>query len=240
MKYFDASLEKDSLQHRNDSKMSSYQSTKTANKSSSRISKDGNNKQSKQNEKIYHYAGKVHVRGLLRRVWRPRYLALGDDGYLRYHESIPPIFQQQTQYTQNMYNMVHHTHRPKSVLAILDGARVINPYSVVDQHVALPQGVYGFVFRGRPVELSVSSGNAGSKTSRDAVIVPTQNRGDAEKHKPAKAVVNAIFPKGTSRRKTAQKIAKAVSAGTSICMSCIHVSSNLCVYTLKRFLEHRQ
>ena len=29
-------------------------------------------------EMTYHYSGKVHVRGLLRRVWRPRYLALGE------------------------------------------------------------------------------------------------------------------------------------------------------------------
>lgn len=94
---------------------------------------------------------------------------------------------------------------------------MINPYSVVDQHVALPQGVYGFVFRGRPVELSIASGGSSNRrdASRDAVVVPSQNKNDADKHKPAKAVVNAIFPKGTSRRKTAQKIAKAVSVTCS-------------------------
>jgi hypothetical protein len=112
--------------------------------------------------------------------------------------------------------MVHHTHRPKSILAILDGARVINPYSVVDQHVALPQGVYGFVFRGRPVELSVSNHKA-SSSARDAVVAPWKSS-DVDKHKPAKAVVNAIFPKGTSRRKAAQKIAKAVSSYGSFCV----------------------
>jgi hypothetical protein len=140
------------------------------------------------------------------------------------------MFQQQAaQYNQNMmYNniMVHHTHRPKSILAILDGARVINPYSVVDQHVALPQGVYGFVFRGRPVELSVSSHNnraSSSSSARDAVIAPWKSS-DVDKHKPAKAVVNAIFPKGTSRRKAAQKIAKAVSSWFFYCdFLCLHV-----------------
>lgn len=109
-----------------------------------------------------------------------------------------------------------HTHRPKTILAILDGARVINPYSVVDQHVALPQGVHGFVFRGRPVEMSVSSSAVGSGRNgpvRDVVPPRSHHKksGD-DKHKPAKAVVNAIFPKGTSRRKTAQKLAKAVSS----------------------------
>lgn len=84
---------------------------------------------------------------------------------------------------------------------------------MVDQHVALPQGVYGFVFRGRPVELSVSSGSDNrnnASSARDAVIVPS-SKSELDKHKPAKAVVNAIFPKGTSRRKAAQKLAKAVS-----------------------------
>ncbi|KAL7519459.1 hypothetical protein ACHAWX_004216 [Stephanocyclus meneghinianus] len=175
----------------------------------------------KKNEMAYHYAGKVHVRGLLRRVWRPRYLALGDDGYLRYHESIPPIFQQPgSQYNHNMYNMAHHTHRPKSILAILDGARTINPYSVVDQHVALPQGVHGFVFRGRPVELSTSTAGIGRNSSvRDAVIVPPRqkSKNHLDKHEPAKAVVNAIFPKGTSRRKTAQKLAKAAINPDVLC-----------------------
>ena len=203
--------------------------------SRSRASDDVNNiKQSsansisKQNENIYHYAGKVHVRGLLRRVWRPRYLALGDDGYLRYHESIPPILQQQ-QFNHSMHNMVHHTHRPKSIIAILDGARVINPYSVVDQHVALPQGVYGFVFRGRPVELSIAPSSSSNRrdASRDAVVTPPQNKSDADRHKPAKAVVNAIFPKGTSRRKAAQKFAKAVSTTYSnvfLRMICSYIS----------------
>jgi len=87
---------------------------------------------------------------------------------------------------------------------------VINPYSEVDQFVALPQGVYGFVFRGRPVELSLTPERKKTSTTsvRDAVIVPPHTS-DEGKHKPAKAVVNAMFPKGTSRRKTAQKIAKA-------------------------------
>ena len=89
---------------------------------------------------------------------------------------------------------------------------MINPYSEVDQFVALPQGVYGFVFRGRPVELSLTPERKKTSTTsvRDAVIVPPHTS-DEGKHKPAKAVVNAMFPKGTSRRKTAQKIAKAVS-----------------------------
>eukprot|EP00804_Cyclotella_cryptica_P022115 CCRYP_011596-RA/>CCRYP_011596-RA protein AED:0.25 eAED:0.27 QI:0/0/0/1/0/0.5/2/0/770 len=190
----------------------------------SRTQNTANNSKStsqKKHEMAYHYAGKVHVRGLLRRVWRPRYLALGDDGYLRYHESIPPIFQQPgSQYNHNMYNMAHHTHRPKSVLAILDGARTINPYSVVDQHVALPQGVHGFVFRGRPVELSMSTGAFGRNSSvRDAVIVPPrpESKKHSNKNEPAKAVVNAIFPKGTSRRKTAQKLAKAAINPDVLC-----------------------
>ena len=198
----------------------------------------------------YHYAGKVHVRGLIRRVWRPRYLALGDDGYLRYHESVPPPVQQypatnnyrmmsssqnnnnsSSSSYQNMYN-IHHTHRPKQILAILDGARTIDPNSVMDQHVALPEGVHGFVFRGRHVELSTSSQNHGDSSSEmDATIVPLQGPfggtkattcsvdGTRNKKKQSKqaAVVNMVFPQGSSRRRAAQQIAKAAVNPDVLC-----------------------
>lgn len=167
---------------------------------------------------VTHYSGKVHVRGLLRRVWRPRYLALGDDGYLRYHESIPPIYQQDKYHgpPQNPQHnlLVKHTHRPKTILAILDGARVINPHSVVDQHVGLPSGVHGFVFRGRSVEIRQGgvTGNQSLQKSEagGALILPSSNDPGASP-KPTtttKAVVNTLFPKGSQRRKTAQALAK--------------------------------
>jgi hypothetical protein len=197
-------------------------------------------------EMTYHYGGKVHVRGLLRRVWRPRYLALGDDGYLRYHESLPPLYQQDlpllSPANANLYN-IHHTHRPKTILAILDGARTIDPHSVVDQHVALPQGVYGFVFRGRPVELhATESSNIKDRVAPVAtcgdmkeswdprfvvprelgavVLRPNDSKGIviqdrqngihtiSNKQSAKAAVVDLVFPKGTSRRRTAQIIAK--------------------------------
>ena len=184
-------------------------------------------------EMTYHYAGKVHVRGLLRRVWRPRYLALGDDGYLRYHESIPPLYQQQNAQTRSgaaahahSSNIHHTTHRPKTILAILDGARTIDPHSMVDQHVALPQGVHGFVFRGRPVELTTADSSTanneriaagaginsrGIEQQQGALIVPPASPNsslNASKHSVKAAAVNLVFPKGTARRKTAQRIAK--------------------------------
>jgi hypothetical protein len=182
------------------------------------------------------------VRGLLRRVWRPRYLALGDDGYLRYHESLPPLYQLDLPHsnrlqntnsslstmnaahgTHSMHNMYHHTHRPKSILKILDGARTIDPHSVVDQHVALPEGVFGFVFRGRVVELfptdstnskeGVYAAATSSHTNDDSVIVvPNEGFGvesTSTKHvSTSKQMVNLVFPKGTARRGIAQKIAK--------------------------------
>lgn len=145
-----------------------------------------------------------------------------------------------------MYNMIPHTHRPKTILAILEGARVIDPYSVVDQHVALPQGVHGFVFRGRQVELSTSDTPASRSSTvrnnadleRDAIILPSQlaqhNKHDGNhNHNPSasKVVVNAIFPKGTSRRRTAQKLAKAAINPDVLCgigRSCeaVHNSSS--------------
>ena len=189
-------------------------------------------------EMTYHYVGKVHVRGLLRRVWRPRYLALGDDGYLRYHESLPPLYQQDQPHPNRLHNPrsslsttnashdshTMHTHRPKSILKILDGARTIDPHSVVDQHVALPEGVFGFVFRGRAVELHPTNSKNGkegidfnnettSHTNDDCVvIVPNECLNDGSNAtKPlstSKQMVNLVFPKGTARRGIAQKIAK--------------------------------
>jgi len=132
-----------------------------------------------------------------------------------------------------MYS-IHHTHRPKSILAILDGARTIDPYSMVDRHVALPQGVYGFVFRGRPVELYTTDPNnmegGGSdaihknEAEHGALIVPPEGTSSQSiqnyksnesptttshrKLATKAAVVNLVFPKGTNRRRTAQKIAK--------------------------------
>jgi len=40
-----------------------------------------------ENRKIIQHAGRVHVRGMIRRVWRPRYLELDEDGILRYYEA---------------------------------------------------------------------------------------------------------------------------------------------------------
>jgi len=124
-----------------------------------------------------------------------------------------------------MYS-IHHTHRPKSTLAILDGARIIDTHSMVDRHVALPQGVYGFVFRGRPVEMYATDPNNEGKGvpaainningEQGAVIVPPERSSGIAVHdhknstKLAKkaAVVNLVFPKGTARRKTVQKNSK--------------------------------
>ena len=125
--------------------------------------------------------------------------------------------------THSMHNMYHHTHRPKSILKILDGARTIDPHSVVDQHVALPEGVFGFVFRGRVVELfptdstnskeGVYAAATSSHTNDDSVIVvPNEGFGvesTSTKHvSTSKQMVNLVFPKGTARRGIAQKIAK--------------------------------
>ena len=107
---------------------------------------------------------------------------------------------------QNPHSMTH-THRPKTILAILDGARTIDPNSVVDQHVALPQGVYGFVFRGRPVELytttntssnvihSVERGIDNTEQQQGALIVPPGDTSSTDQGIKA-AVVNTVFPKG--------------------------------------------
>ena len=242
-----------SLNNKSYARSSAYDGDVNDHNSSSNNNNNNKKRRHSHNDMTYHYAGKVHVRGLIRRVWRPRYLALGDDGYLRYHESVPPPFQQYQMKNNNnnsqyekMYN-IHHTHRPKQILAILDGARTIDPNSVMDQHVALPDGVYGFVFRGRPVELSTSYyhqhrqnmtiDGAANELDNGATIIPLQGpfggttnnntksadftTSNSSKKKSQQstpaAVVNMVFPQGSSRRRAAQQIAKAAVNPDVLC-----------------------
>lgn len=249
----EAAMAYSSLNNKSYARSSAYDGDVNDHNSSSNNNNNNKKRRHSHNDMTYHYAGKVHVRGLIRRVWRPRYLALGDDGYLRYHESVPPPFQQYQMKNNNnnsqyekMYN-IHHTHRPKQILAILDGARTIDPNSVMDQHVALPDGVYGFVFRGRPVELSTSYyhqhrqnmtiDGAANELDNGATIIPLQGpfggttnnntksadftTSNSSKKKSQQstpaAVVNMVFPQGSSRRRAAQQIAKAAVNPDVLC-----------------------
>jgi hypothetical protein len=113
------------------------------------------------------HSGRAHVRGKIRRVWRPRFLELLDNGLVRYYElptsshnacepnetttaaafvmilphqqaAAVPIQQQQQQQP-----MIH-----KYALRIFE-ARILDVTTLRDMHVGLPRGSYGLVFRGQ-------------------------------------------------------------------------------------------
>lgn len=86
------------------------------------------------------HCGRAHVRGKIRRVWRNRYLELGDDGKIRYYE-LP----------NNSDCVTKETLVLKYILAI-EQARILDVTTLRDIHVGLPRGSFGFTFRGRRLE----------------------------------------------------------------------------------------
>jgi len=93
------------------------------------------------------HAGRAHVRGKIRRIWRPRYLELFDNGLVRYYElpaASADISQQQQR--DNDWDLVDRI--PKYALAVF-GARILDVTTLRDMHVGLPHGAFGFLFRGQ-------------------------------------------------------------------------------------------
>ena len=90
------------------------------------------------------HAGRTHIRGKIRRVWRPRYLELCDSGLVKYYE-LPPTADV-TLPEDSDWDHVHMI--PKDSLVIYH-ARIIDVTTLRDLHVGLPKGSYGFLFRGQ-------------------------------------------------------------------------------------------
>lgn len=98
--------------------------------------------QSSENTKVRH-AGKAHIRGKIRRVWRPRFLELLDNGLVRYYE-LPNSKHGNTGEEMDSYLL-------KCVISITGGSRILDGTTLRDMHVGLPRGSYGFVFRGQKI-----------------------------------------------------------------------------------------
>jgi hypothetical protein len=90
------------------------------------------------------HAGRAHIRGRIRRVWRPRYLELCDSGMVRYYE-LPPTADI-TLPSDSDWDHVHMI--PKDTLVVFY-ARIIDVTTLRDLHVGLPRGSFGFLFRGQ-------------------------------------------------------------------------------------------
>lgn len=90
------------------------------------------------------HSGRCHIRGQFRRIWRPRYLELYDSGLIRYYEL--PITADVT--LPELSDLDHVNMIPKDTLIIFH-ARIIDVTTLRDLHVGLPEGSFGFLFRGQ-------------------------------------------------------------------------------------------
>jgi hypothetical protein len=93
------------------------------------------------------HSGRALIRGKIRRVWRPRYLELCDNGLVRYYELL-----EDASSTSGNNNVV----QPKCTLVIYH-ARIIDVTTLRDMHVGLPMGSYGFVFHGANYQMGMQS-----------------------------------------------------------------------------------
>jgi Protein ENHANCED DISEASE RESISTANCE 2, C-terminal len=123
------------------------------------------------NHQIRH-SGRALVRGKIRRVWRPRYLELWDNGVVRYYE-LPPLLPlasslltpiQSTSSAKDEDDLNKKLGEdiddddddaalllrriPRYTLRVFS-ARILDATTLRDMHVGLPQGSFGFVFRGQ-------------------------------------------------------------------------------------------
>jgi hypothetical protein len=90
------------------------------------------------------HAGRAHIRGKIRRIWRPRYLELCDKGLLRYYE-LPPT----ADVTMPEEADWQHVNMVIKDTLVIFHARIIDVTTLRDLHVGLPRGSYGFLFRGQ-------------------------------------------------------------------------------------------
>jgi hypothetical protein len=87
------------------------------------------------------HAGRVHIRGRIRRVWRPRRLELLSDGHLLFYDDST---NSSTSSPSTTNNRLKYTLRVTS-------ARILDVMTIRDMHTGLPRGTYGFLIRGQRI-----------------------------------------------------------------------------------------
>jgi len=92
------------------------------------------------------HSGRAHIRGKIRRIWRPRYLELCDSGVIRYYE-LPPL----ADITMPEEEDWQHVNMVIKDTLIIHHARIIDVTTLRDLHVGLPRGSFGFLFRGQRI-----------------------------------------------------------------------------------------
>merc|ERR1711862_227605 len=99
---------------------------------------------------VVRHAGHVSVRGQIRRVWRPRFLELLDNGLVKYYElaseeNASTDVDVTKSATFKHQQTRHHLPDPK-VSVWIHSARIIDVMTLRDIHVGLPHGTFGFCF----------------------------------------------------------------------------------------------
>jgi Protein ENHANCED DISEASE RESISTANCE 2, C-terminal len=116
-------------------------------------------------ERVVQHAGRANIRGKIRRIWRPRYLELLDNGLVRYFECDN---EDVTERDHQHLSMI-----PKCTLLVYR-ARIIDVTTLRDVHVGLPRGTYGFLFHARRLVFDDLCTSADSSDARDFLCnVPT-------------------------------------------------------------------
>lgn len=115
--------------------------------------------------RLIRHSGRAHIRGKIRRIWRPRYLELMDNGLVRYYECDE---EEIAGLDREHINMI-----PKCTLQVFR-ARIIDVTTLRDVHVGLPRGTYGFLFHARRLVFDDLCVNGDPNESRDFLChVPT-------------------------------------------------------------------
>jgi hypothetical protein len=117
---------------------------------------------------VIRHSGKAHVRGKIRRIWRPRYLELWGNGLVRYYE-LPAETStggasSELVFRNNNTNNYRNEGRTNAGVSTIfgDGGSIVPKYTLRiyyarmldvttfrDMHTGLPNGCYGFLFRGQ-------------------------------------------------------------------------------------------
>lgn len=138
---------------------------------SSMANNNNTNSKSKNADQVpqIRHAGRAHIRGKIRRVWRPRYLELFDRGLVRYYE-LP--------HTADvglaaLSDLDHVNMIPKYTLQV-HHARILDVTTLRDMHTGLPRGSFGFLFRGqRLVSASNNCSQSGPSSSSSSISATT-------------------------------------------------------------------
>jgi Protein ENHANCED DISEASE RESISTANCE 2, C-terminal len=97
------------------------------------------------------HAGRAYVRGRFRRVWRPRYLELTDEGHLQYYELL------QRQEPRSLPLLPSSSTKEWKYTLTVASARILDVTTLRDLHTGLPRGSFGFLVRGQRISVDSSA-----------------------------------------------------------------------------------